>query len=72
MQMWNDPLATDAEKAEFAVNAWIEADNLEAALNRHTCDIEKAMLFQGREYLFKSVISNPRGCILVTFLSARG
>ena len=45
--------AGDAEKARFAVQAWLEVDRIESALNRHTCGIERAFLFQGREYLFK-------------------
>ncbi|KAF8630832.1 hypothetical protein AX17_005191 [Amanita inopinata Kibby_2008] len=50
----DDPTAVDTEKAEFAMKAWLEADSLEAALNRHTCDLEKAFIFQGREYLFNT------------------
>lgn len=53
--MRNDPLKTDADKAQFALKAWLEADAIEAALNRHTCDLERNFIFQGREYLFKSV-----------------
>ncbi|KAG7088294.1 hypothetical protein E1B28_012305 [Marasmius oreades] len=53
---------TDAERADFAIKSWLEADNIETALNRHTCGIEKAFLFQGREYLF-----NTRMCITYEF-----
>jgi hypothetical protein len=53
MQIRHDTTMTDTEKAQFSVNAWLEADALEKALNRHTCGIEKSMIFQGREYLFK-------------------
>ncbi|KAJ3777956.1 hypothetical protein FB446DRAFT_715701 [Lentinula raphanica] len=52
----------DAEKGEFAVKAWLEADVIEDALNKHTCGIEKAYIFQGREYLF-----NTRMCISFDF-----
>lgn len=41
--------------AQFAVKAWLEADRLEVALNKHTCAIERAFLFQAREYIFKCV-----------------
>ncbi len=34
------------------MNAWLEADAIEAALNQHTCQLEGAMLYQAREYLF--------------------
>ncbi|KAF9267309.1 hypothetical protein L218DRAFT_855595 [Marasmius fiardii PR-910] len=53
---------TNAERADFAIKSWLEADHIEAALNRHTCGIEKAFLFQGREYLF-----NTRMCITYEF-----
>jgi len=51
--MRNNQTATDTEKAHFATKAWLEADSLEQALNRHTCAIEKAFIFQAREYIFK-------------------
>ena len=44
---------SDGDKARFAVNGWLEVDKIEEGLNRHTCNIERAYLFQGREYLFK-------------------
>jgi len=55
--MRNDPRATDMDKAHFAVKAWLEADALEDALNKHTCGIEKAFIFQAREYIFKYAVS---------------
>ncbi|KAK2459632.1 hypothetical protein APHAL10511_008277 [Amanita phalloides] len=57
-RMRSDKVASDAEKAQFATKAWLEADALEAALNRHTCDLERAYLFHARECLF-----NTRMCI---------
>ncbi|KZP06293.1 hypothetical protein FIBSPDRAFT_842281 [Athelia psychrophila] len=51
-RMCRDLRATDAEKARFGMAAWLEADYLEAALKGHTCRLERAFLFQGREYLF--------------------
>ncbi|KAH7911716.1 hypothetical protein BJ138DRAFT_1006003 [Hygrophoropsis aurantiaca] len=53
-----DPSATEAERARFGVNAWLEADRLEKALDAHTCSMERTFLFQGREFLF-----NVRMCI---------
>lgn len=38
--------------AEYAMNAWLEADAIETALNMHTCQLEGAQLYQAREYLF--------------------
>jgi hypothetical protein len=53
MRTLRDPVASDDEKAQFAKNAWLEADVIEASLARHTCDVEKMSFYQGREYLFK-------------------
>lgn len=33
---------SDQAKAEFAVRAWLETENIESALDQHTCDVEKA------------------------------
>jgi hypothetical protein len=55
--MRNNPHKTDDQKAEFAMKAWLEADTLEQALDKHTCDIERGYIFQGREYLFKYVVA---------------
>lgn len=53
IRMRNDTTALDVEKAQFAVKAWLEADVLESALNRHICDLERAFMFHAREYIFK-------------------
>lgn len=53
LRMRHDPTVSKAEIARFALDAWLEADVLEAALDSHGCDLERAFLFQGREYLFK-------------------
>ncbi|OAX40959.1 hypothetical protein K503DRAFT_562213 [Rhizopogon vinicolor AM-OR11-026] len=52
LQIRHDPGANEAEMARFGVNAWLEADTLEKALDAHTCGLERTFLFQGREYLF--------------------
>lgn len=44
------------ERAQFAMNAWLEADAIEAALNQHTCDVENDSLFQAWEYLFRLAV----------------
>ncbi|KAG6910688.1 hypothetical protein DXG01_008732 [Tephrocybe rancida] len=54
-RMRNDTRATDDVKAHFAVKTWLEADALEAALNKHTCRIERQFIFQAREYIFNNV-----------------
>jgi len=53
VRMRNDRTATEAEKADFAIACWLEADVIEAALNKHTCGLERAFIFIGREYVFK-------------------
>lgn len=55
IRMRNNNRTTDTEKAQFAVKAWLEADSLEQTLNLHTCSIERAFIFQAREYIFKCV-----------------
>ncbi|TBU46253.1 hypothetical protein BD309DRAFT_858521 [Dichomitus squalens] len=59
MILWNtsvrrrsDPDIGPMERAEYALNAWLEADAIEAALDQHTCNLEGGMLFQAREFLF--------------------
>ncbi|KAF8237173.1 hypothetical protein L208DRAFT_1248652 [Tricholoma matsutake] len=54
VRMRNDTRATNNVKAHFAMRAWLEGDNLECALNNHTCEIERAFIFQAREYLFNT------------------
>ena len=52
VHMRNDANMADAEKAQYAMDAWMEIDMIEAALNRHTCNIERTFLFVSRDYLF--------------------
>ncbi|KAG6836141.1 hypothetical protein H0H93_010974 [Arthromyces matolae] len=61
-RMRNDLRASEDMKAHFAIKAWLEADTLEAALNKHTCRIERQFIFQAREYIF-----NTRMCISYEF-----
>jgi len=62
IRMRNNSHATENDKAQFARKAWLEADRLEVALNKHTCALERAFLFQAREYIF-----NTRMCISYEF-----
>ncbi|KAJ6585157.1 hypothetical protein B0H19DRAFT_1108565 [Mycena capillaripes] len=62
IKMRNDTTAPVADKGQFAIKAWLEADAIEEALNRHTCGIERAFIFHGREYIF-----NIRMCITYEF-----
>lgn len=53
VKMREDSSIHDSDKAQFAIKAWLEADAIENALNRHTCDIERNFIYQGREFIFK-------------------
>lgn len=44
----------DRERAVFAYSVWLEADAIENALDGHGCNIERAFLYHGREYLFNT------------------
>ncbi|KAH0832014.1 hypothetical protein J3R83DRAFT_12919 [Lanmaoa asiatica] len=52
LRMRHDPDVSEVEMARFGMDAWLEADVLEKALDSHGCDLERTFLFQGREYLF--------------------
>ena len=56
MRMRYDVTLDPQGRADFATNAWLEADAIETALNSHTCNLEAGTLYQAREYLFKCAI----------------
>ena len=45
---------SDRERALFAQSVWLEAEAIENALDGHSCGIERAFLYHGREYLFNA------------------
>lgn len=47
-----DARLCEAERAQFAMRAWLEIDALELALDQHSCGIERTFGFQAREMLF--------------------
>jgi len=60
MLLWNacvrrrqDGGVSDFDKRDFAMRAWIETEAIEDALQWHTCNVEKAFVYHGREILFK-------------------
>lgn len=53
VRMRHDTRISDLDKSDFAMRAWFETEAIERALQRHTCSIERASLFHGREILFK-------------------
>ncbi|KLO16752.1 hypothetical protein SCHPADRAFT_847678, partial [Schizopora paradoxa] len=45
---------SDHERAQFVGAVWQESDAIEEALNQHSCPLERAFLYGGREYLFNA------------------
>jgi len=69
MLLWNacvrsrhNTSISDLDRRDFAMRAWMETEAIEKALERHTCSIERAFMFHGREFLF-----NTRMCISYEF-----
>ncbi|KAI6039316.1 hypothetical protein EDC04DRAFT_2686115 [Pisolithus marmoratus] len=60
LRMRRDQGASETDRARFGINAWLEADKLERALDSHTCGLERSYFYQGRELLFnvRYTISN--------------
>lgn len=42
---------SESEIADFAMKAWLQTREIEKALDAHTCNLERAYMFHGREYL---------------------
>ncbi|PIL23633.1 transcription factor [Ganoderma sinense ZZ0214-1] len=55
-----DTSQMDADRAAYAMSAWLELDNVETCLDRHTCGIQSGYMMQMREVLFNTrmVVSN--------------
>jgi len=51
--MRGDMSASDSVQAKYAMTTWMESCELDDLLDKHTCDIERAFIFIGREYLYK-------------------
>jgi len=58
--MRGDESISEYDKGQFAVQAWLECERIENILDAHTCDIEKATLYFGRQVLFdtKNLVSS--------------
>jgi len=56
LRVRHDSSLTEAGKADFAMRAWLETEAIESTLNTHTCSVERAFMYLGREYLFKCVL----------------
>jgi len=69
MLLWNacvrmrqDASTSDPDRRDFAMRAWHETEAIEKALQWHTCSVERAFMYHGREFLF-----NTRMCISYEF-----
>ncbi|KAH9044255.1 hypothetical protein EDB84DRAFT_1587204 [Lactarius hengduanensis] len=62
VRMRHDATASDHDRTEFAMRTWMETEAIEKALQQHTCGIERAFMYNGREFLF-----NTRMCISYEF-----
>ncbi|KAH9176032.1 hypothetical protein EDB89DRAFT_1846911 [Lactarius sanguifluus] len=62
VRMRHDVTASDHDRTEFAMRTWMETEAIEKALQQHTCGIERAFMYNGREFLF-----NTRMCISYEF-----
>ncbi len=43
---------SQADRAQLAVQAWLEIEDLEQRIARHTCDLDASFGFQSKELLF--------------------
>jgi hypothetical protein len=53
VRMRHDTGIRDSDRRDFAMRAWIETEAIEKALQWHTCRVEGAYMYHGREILFK-------------------
>ncbi|KAI0739208.1 hypothetical protein C8Q80DRAFT_1112442, partial [Daedaleopsis nitida] len=69
-----DAALSGADRAQWAMAAWLELDSVEAAMDRHTCDIQSGFMLQMREVLFNTrmVVSNEFRMYIPEALTASG
>ncbi|OJT03184.1 hypothetical protein TRAPUB_6232 [Trametes pubescens] len=53
LRMRSDVRMSNADRAQYSISVWLEVDNIEDTLDRHSCSIETGFLAQVREILFK-------------------
>ncbi|KAF9519604.1 hypothetical protein BS47DRAFT_1312196 [Hydnum rufescens UP504] len=55
-----DESMSEYDKGQFAVQAWLESERIQKLLDMHTCDIERANFYFGRQILFdiKNLVSS--------------
>ena len=65
MLLWNfstrlsNDSITDNIKAEYAFEVWVETQSIQDALDIHVCNLDTALLYMCREYLYKYVFFSP-------------
>ena len=62
MLLWNsvqrlDRLEADSDKAEFAMSAWLEAADIQDALEAHSCQRDEHLMYMTREHVFNTRIA---------------
>jgi hypothetical protein len=60
LSVHHDASISEYDKGQFALQAWLESEEIEIMLNRHSCDIERAFR---RFSPFLSVKSNADGLV---------
>jgi hypothetical protein len=53
-RLGNDSIS-DSIKAEYAYEVWGETQSIQDALDAHVCNLDTALLYMCREYLYKYV-----------------
>ncbi|EPQ56860.1 hypothetical protein GLOTRDRAFT_137358 [Gloeophyllum trabeum ATCC 11539] len=60
MLLWNscqilrDSSIRNEERAEFAIQAWGEAEAISQAIDRHTCNVDTALIYACREFVYNT------------------
>lgn len=71
MLLWNfctrlrtDPCSSE-DKAEFALDAWAETQAIQDSLDIHVCNLDTALIYMCREYIYKYANSALIGVLSV-------
>jgi hypothetical protein len=48
--------SSESDMSSFVLRTWLQTKEIEEALDAHTCEVERAFLFHGREYLSRFVV----------------
>jgi hypothetical protein len=66
MLLWNfctrlrKDTCPESEKAEFALEAWVETQAIQDSLDMHVCNLNTALMYMAREYIYKCVCIQRR------------